>query len=458
MRSIWAVAINTVKQAFRLKIAAVFVILLIVLLPIMGFSMTGDGTAQGRLQAFVSYGLSLTSLLLCLFTIIVSVYSLTNDIKQKQIYMVLTKPIRRFELIFGKLLGVVILDIALLTVFSVLIYTIVIYTPRLSGASAEETAQLKNEFYTARASLTPGEVDVAGEVEKLYQKLDESGQLEQMYKGIRRANIIAELTRRVKLRRRAAAPGQELIWEFRDVKPLSKDESLFIRFKYEVSVNPPDLHVYSAWAAGDYRQVHSGKIETPIETFERKDLIRTFHEIEVSANVVAEDGFLSISFLNVPQLNNTVVIFPPDDGLEVLYKADTFGSNFIKAVFLILFRLVFLACLGLMASSFLSMPVAILLCLLIFFTGTISGFIIESFEYLSKDISLLYSYTVGPMVKLLPQFDKFNPTKFLVSGRLLSWSLFARVGAVMVCIKSVLLLLLALLFFSYREIAKAVIR
>ena len=36
MRSIWAVATNTIKQAVRMKIAAVFIVLLLVLLPVMG--------------------------------------------------------------------------------------------------------------------------------------------------------------------------------------------------------------------------------------------------------------------------------------------------------------------------------------------------------------------------------------------------------------------------------------
>ncbi|MHC4754389.1 MAG: hypothetical protein ACYTBP_04525, partial [Planctomycetota bacterium] len=86
MRSIWAVAKNTLKQALRMRIAAVFIILLIVLLPAMGIRMTGDGTLKGRLQTFISYSLSLTSLLLCLLTIIVSIYSLSSDLRQKQIY------------------------------------------------------------------------------------------------------------------------------------------------------------------------------------------------------------------------------------------------------------------------------------------------------------------------------------------------------------------------------------
>ena len=38
MHSIWAIATNTIKQAVRMKVAAVFLILLLILLPVMGFS------------------------------------------------------------------------------------------------------------------------------------------------------------------------------------------------------------------------------------------------------------------------------------------------------------------------------------------------------------------------------------------------------------------------------------
>jgi ABC-type transport system involved in multi-copper enzyme maturation permease subunit len=129
MRSIWAVAKNTVKQALRMKIAVVFIILLLVLLPVIGITTTGDETLKGRLQTFVSYGLSLTGLLLCLLTIIVSVYTVTSDIKYRQIYTVITKPIRRFQFLLGKLLGIILLDVALLVLFSSFIYIFAMYMP-----------------------------------------------------------------------------------------------------------------------------------------------------------------------------------------------------------------------------------------------------------------------------------------------------------------------------------------
>src|SRR5512145_1075209 len=130
MRRIWAVATNTIRQALRMKVAVIFFVLLLVLLPVLGLTATGDGTLKGRLQTFTAYGLSLTSLLLSLLTIIASIYSITSDIEHRQIYTVVTKPIRRYQLILGKFLGVVVLDVALLTLFSGIIYGVVVLMPK----------------------------------------------------------------------------------------------------------------------------------------------------------------------------------------------------------------------------------------------------------------------------------------------------------------------------------------
>ncbi|MHC4584732.1 MAG: hypothetical protein ACYS3N_09390 [Planctomycetota bacterium] len=451
MRSIWAVATNTIKQAIRMKVAVVFLILLLILLSAMGFSATGDGTLKGRLQTFVSYGLSLTSILLSLLTIIISIYTVTSDIEQRQIYTVITKPIRRFEFLLGKLLGVILLDVILLSLFAAIIYTITIYTPKFTKATELERMQAYYEFFTARASMTVPPLDVSQEVEDTYNKLKTSDALPD---NVSDEEIIARLTMQKQLAKRAADVGQVLTWEFDNVKSLA--QHMFIRFKYDVAVNPPDMQVYGRWIAGDYQSIKYGtESETPIYDQLHKNSVRDFHEIVVPAEYIPEHGHLAVAFQNYP-LNNTVIFFPPD-GIEVLYKADTFTGNFIRVIFLILFRLIFLACLGTLASTFLSFPVAILLCLVLFTTSCFSGFVIESFGFLSENVSVIYTYTIRWMVRLLPQFDKYNPTKFMVPGLLLSWTVLARCAAVMVGIKSLLLLVLALIIFSYREIAKIIV-
>ena len=448
MRSIWAVAINTIKQALRIKVAVVFTILLVVLLPVLGFTTTGDETLKGRLQTFVSYALSLMSFLLCLLTIIVSIYSVTSDIEQRQIYTVITKPIRRFQFIMGKLLGVIALDVILLVLFSAIIYTITIYMPKFIKASEYELIEANNEFFTARASLTVPEVDVTEEVAKKYTELDRRSDLPA---DMPREEIITQLTQQAQLAKRAAGVGQVLLWDFDNVEPLA--ESIFIRFKYDVSVNPPDSQAWGRWFAGDYQYFKYGtQSKTPIYDEVHKHSVRDFHEIKIPAEVVPEHGHLAVAFRN-EHLNNVAIIFPPD-GLEVLYKADSFSSNFIRSVLLILFRLIFLACLGMLASSFLSFPVAILLCFVVFFTASFSGFVLESFNFLGENIGTVYTYSLKWLIQLLPQFDKFNPTKFLVPARLISWSLLAKCAVFMVCIKAFLVLIFSLIIFSYREIAK----
>jgi len=451
MRSIWAVATNTIKQAVRMKVAAIFLILLLVLLSSMAFSSTGDGTLKGRLQTFVSYGLSLTSILLSLLTIIISIYTITSDIEQRQIYTVITKPIRRFEFLLGKLFGVILLDIILLSLFAAIIYTITIYMPKFTKAPESERIQANNEFFTARASLTVPAIDVSQEVEDTYKKLERSNELPE---NVSHDEIISQITMQKQLANRAADVGQVLTWEFDNVKSLA--ENFFIKFKYDVAVNPPDMQVLGRWIVGDYQYIKYGtESETPIYDRVHKNSVRDFHEIVIPADVIPEHGRLAVAFQNYP-LNSTVIFFPPD-GIEVLYKADSFTGNFIRVTFLILFRLIFLACLGSLAASFLSFPVAILLCLVLFSTSCISGFVMDSFGFLSQNVGVIYNYTIKWMVSLLPQFDKYNPTRFMVPGLLLSWTVLARCAVVMVCIKSLLLLILALIIFSFREIAKIIV-
>jgi hypothetical protein len=435
----------------RMKVAAVFLVLLLILLPVLGFSATGDGTLKGRLQTFVSYGLSLTAILLSLLTIIVSIYTVTSDIEQRQIYTVITKPIRRFEFLIGKLLGVIILDLILLGLFAAIIYSITVYVPAFVDANELERMQADNEFFTARKSLDVPAVDVSEEVRKAYEKLKTANELPE---DVPYEEIIERLTHQKQLARRAADVGQILIWDFKNVESL--DRNMFIKFKYNVAVNPPDNQVYGRWIVGDYQYIKYGtESETPVYDRVHKSSVRDFHEISVPAEVIPEHGHLAVAFQNAP-LNNTVIFFPPD-GIQVLYKADTFTGNFIRVTFLILFRLIFLASLGILASTFLSFPVAILLCLVLFTTACFSSFVIESFGFLGENVGVFYNYTIAWIVRLLPQFDKYNPTKFMVPGLLLSWNLLARCAAVMLGIKAFLLLVIALIVFSYREIAKIIV-
>jgi len=464
MRSILAVASNTLKQALRMKIALVFIALLLLILPALALSASGDGTPLGRLQTFVSYGVSLTSFLLSLLTVFVCIHTVTSDLVQRQVYTVLTKPLCRYQFLLGKFLGVLFLNLALLIGFSAFIYVMAVMAPGFMDVSPNQARELSNEFYAARASLVPAEPDVTDEeVDLEYQRLKNNQILEQYFEGASTDKIKDWLRQRIKLEKGAVDVGQQKIWEFSRVKPLDPNDKLFVRFKYDVSVTPPDEQVYSQWIVGDNRTPEPGEaLSTPVYSTAqesasgvRKDPVRSYREFEVPADVIADDGYVAVGFLNVP-LNQTVVIFSPDrDGesrIKVLFKAGSFLTNYLRGVSIIFFRLVFLAALALLSATFLSFPVAILLCTVVFFTVSISGFVIESFEYLSEALSKIYGSSVELVIKALPQFDKYNPSNYLLDARLITWQTLG--WAALTIAWAVLLLGLGLIIFQNKELAR----
>jgi len=457
MHSIWAVARNTLAQALRMKIAAVVVLLLLILLPLMSMVMDGDGTLLGKLQTFTSYGLGLISLLLCILTIAISTFTLSNDIKRKHIFLVITKPIHRWQLVLGKLVAVILLNVVLLGIFSGVLYACTLLIPRMVGASEIEKLRANAEFFTSRMGIK-AEIDrdmLSVQAQKHYDELEKSGQIPEQMSY---ARIMNELFGQEMMKAQKVDPGEVKEWEFEKVRvknPDDPDAILFVRCQYQVTTTPPDEKVFGMWKIGDLRQLKGGaKLTTPIYNVERAGAIRVAQEFAIPANAIAEDGTLGIAFYNNPSLNQTTVI--PEE-LEVLYQTGGFTGNFIRAVLMILVRLIFLAVLGISLTTWLSFPVAILVCVSVFFVGLTNGFILDAIDSLGATAGIIYSLTVKPLLWLLPQFDgDYNPNGYIVDGRTIRWTFLATIAIFTLFIKGLLMLFAGMLIFSRREVAKAV--
>ena len=457
MHSIWAVSRNTLAQALRMKIAAVVVLLLLILLPLMSMVMDGDGTLLGKLQTFTSYGLGLISLLLCVLTIAISTFTLSNDIKRKHIFLVISKPIRRWELVLGKLIAVILLNVILLSIFSGVVYACTLLIPRMAGATEMEKIKAKAVFFTSRVAI---EASIDKEVlhERAlsrYGELEKSGQIpaEMSY-----GRVIRELFGQEMMKAKKVDPGEVKEWEFENVRLKTSDGPdaiFFIRCQYKVTTTPPDEKVFGMWRIGDLRQLRAGTMPTtPIYNVDRAGAIRVDHEFAIPADAIADDGYLGIAFFNNSSLNMTTII--PED-LEVLYQTGGFTENFLRAVLMILMRLIFLAILGISLTTWLSFPVAILVCVSVFFIGLTNGFILEAIDSLGATAGIVYSLTVKPLLWLLPQFDgDYNPNGYIVDGRTIRWTFLATTAMFTLFVKGLLLLVAGMLIFSRREVAKAV--
>ena len=155
-RRIWAIAMLAVKEALRRKVVlATFAIFALTLL-FGGWFMNSNSEKPDRIYVnFVMFG---TQLLVLMMGMMISSFSLPDDIKNKTIYTIVTKPVRATEIVMGRLLGFGLLSTALLALMGVLSFVFV-------SRGLEHTHQIVGETQTLAAF-----VPVTGEFSSLDKK------------------------------------------------------------------------------------------------------------------------------------------------------------------------------------------------------------------------------------------------------------------------------------------------
>ena len=97
----------------------VFVIFVIALL-FAGWFLDRESDHPARL--YLSFVLTATNYLVLMLAIFISAFSLPNDLKNKTIFTVVTKPVRGWEIVLGRILGFVGIGTVLLALMCVFSY------------------------------------------------------------------------------------------------------------------------------------------------------------------------------------------------------------------------------------------------------------------------------------------------------------------------------------------------
>jgi hypothetical protein len=122
-RRVMAIAGLAIKEALRRKVVlATFAIFAITLL-FGGWFMNSDSEQPDKVYvSFVMFG---TQLLVLMMGMLISSFSLPDDIKNKTIYTIVTKPVRSTEVVMGRLVGFGLLGTGLLILMGLLSYIFV---------------------------------------------------------------------------------------------------------------------------------------------------------------------------------------------------------------------------------------------------------------------------------------------------------------------------------------------
>jgi hypothetical protein len=470
MQRLLAIISLTWKAAFRFRLFWVLAGLLlcsVVLLPLL---IKDDGTARGFIQIMLTYTLSVVTALLGFSTLWLACGTLARDIEDCSMQMVVVKPIARWQIWLGKWLGILLLNASLLALAGGGIYGLLQWrTARMEKAldqaradkdeklAAHLAAQLgilRNEIFVARGSLKEPMPDLEMEVDRQMEKIKEPLSPEQLQE------TRVQFRERIKAIQQVVPPNHLRRWNI-DLglqRHLLRNQPLFLRVKfYAAQTNLAGTYL-GLWQVGP---PGSGRASSMPQSL----AANTFHEMTIPPNLFDDSGKLTIDFEN---RNNVALIFPLDEGLEVLYREGGFGLNFSRGLGIIWCWLALLAALGLASASLMSFPVAaffsISVLLVALSSGTLSN-VVQEGTVVGVDheggpvagswIDLVLIPFFQMILSVVKLAQDFSPVDALSTGRSITWGQFARAFAQIVLLLGGVLAATGMALFTRRELATA---
>lgn len=453
-----AVARTLIDEAVRMKLALIFIVLLVLLVPVLPFILDADERLQYRVRFFLTWSLSGSALLLSFMTIFLACATVSGDLKDRHVFMTLTKPVRRSSYLLGKWIGVAAINLLLVGLTGVGIWAFVqILASSGTAQDAADQRALQEQVLVARIPADP-QFPPGMDVEGIYQQ-----RLEQLRRDFPDDPTYQQVTPQTEQAIRAAiiarwhtiGPARAQAYLFtglnRAVRLAGQGEvrSVQLRLKPIATQQPPDRMVRLALRING-RPYSQAPLALPHDIYS---------VLDVPVTVIDSEGQMLVEIANIDDPRQPVtgsVTFSRDEGLQVLYRAGDFAPNLIRSLLMLWVRLVFLAMLGVAAASFLDFPVATLLCLMIFAGAVASGFFVQSLNEFGarprEDLplwrQLLANFEIIAdkwaegnrweavkvpirvagefFVLVVPSFGRFNPVPLIADGLLVSWAATAR--------------------------------
>ncbi|HEY3761259.1 MAG TPA: hypothetical protein VGN23_05885 [Verrucomicrobiae bacterium] len=461
MQRILAIAGLTWKAALRFRVFTVIALLLVLAVVGLPLIVKDDGTAQGFTQIILTYTLSATAALLGFSTLWLSCGTLARDVEECQIQVVATKPIARWQIWIGKWLGIVSLNAVLLLLAGLCICGLLQW--RATKLPVAEQKILRDQVLVARGSAKePSQMaEIGAAALKVYQaRLEQNPQMHDL-SNAEKAIIQNQIFQQAMADFQLVPPGYTRTWQINlsSVKNYLHDKGMQLRIKFNTADQNNSGHYLGLWQLGDPNGTNFIQMPTPSLAPD------TFHEIDVPPNLLDTNGILTIVFLNE---NTTALLFPLDDGMQVLYPEGGFTMNFVRGLAVILCWLALLSALGLAAASFLSFPVATFFSLAVLAVVLSSGSIAETVAsgsiavgnedtgkagHSSADVVMI------PVLKgllFVIQFtNSISPIDLLSAGRAISWGDLGLAFAHIVLLMGGIFVVCGIILFHRRELATA---
>lgn len=467
---VFSIARNTLDQAVRMKVSAVFVVLLVLLLAALPLLLDPNQALRYRVQSFLQYGTGLSYTIIAVLTVLFSVYTVATEQRDRVIWQTVTKPVAAWQYVLGKWLGVVTLSAVLLGVTGGAVFLFTEYlrsTPAQGEKQAFMTEDgsimspdrriLETQVLTARVTEYPEppvlDEKAIGESVEARIKAEQHNRPNFGSDPADREGARADLIRAINIEYRTIEPGRDRVFAFTGLKQArDRGVPIILRFRPESGSNRPDLQYLLTFL---FPANGSSVVE--------KVALAQTHSITLSPSVINDEGVLIVSIVNGDFFNripNPSATFFAVDALEISYAAGSYRVNFFRVFAVLWLKTAFIAMAGVFAGTFLSFSVATLTAFGIFLVAESARFIQDALDNWNitdnKGHDIAFFWVIDRIATGVSTPFRFyadlRPAQRLVDGVLLPWSSVAT-GGILLILLIVILFFIASLIFRSRELA-----
>jgi len=441
-----AIARGVLIEATRTKMSIAFLVILLVTLPLIPIMLDSESPLRHQVQTMLSRSLGTTFAIAAFLTVFLGCATVAFEIRDRQIWQVLTKPVSKIGYLFGKWLGIVSLNLAILTIAGLSVFMYLQYmrtAPVAEGLQGElDRLAVEEEILTARKEALPIYETLTNE--QISARVDARIEADSDLRDVEEIQIL--------LRQKLRDEVQEEFNEMQRAIPANENGATYSRsytfegLKKAKQLGTPLTFRYKFYTGSSDEQetyeagfIYNGDLTTR----HKVTYVPTMtHVTMVPAYLINDNGELTITIYNLlepdPSFYYKGTMRFDKDGIQLLYRVGNFESNFFRAVLVLLIKLSFLAALAIAASTFLSFPVACMITLTVFASATLSPYLSKSLEYyfppstsdfdfsnIAVTLQWAFEHTVhaiaSAMVFCLNGFGAQRPTNELVNGMLVSW-------------------------------------
>ncbi|MGA1223083.1 MAG: ABC transporter permease [Phycisphaerales bacterium] len=435
-----AVAATVVRESMRLRIAVAFAALAVIVIPLLPQAIDPATPLRYQVQTFLSRALDTMYIVCAFLTVFLGCATVAFEIRDRQAWTTLTKPVNRRAWLAGKWLGIVALNACVLLTCTVAMYAFLAQVRSRPPQDIFDAMAVGEEVLVAREGGTPdyerlsrealdGEIDARMKADPNIQAdLREKVRSEVEIRRALAKGILEEYGKS----QRTIPPNEERIYRFSGLSEQRRlGGTLTLRYKFYSGESDPHAMypIIFLFGSGDGQQ-----------WIDHSFTAAQWNIVLVPAESIAPDGTLEIRIQNLQYNRNAGPGDPPflpgryhiafdRDGLELLYRVGGFADNLLRAQLMNLCKLSFLAMLSVVCASVLSFPVACLIVFTVLAAGSTGSFLatsIDEYYYRTDQVGVKIFEAIVKSIATATEFALRSFTEArangpLVEGRDVPW-------------------------------------